>query len=665
MADSTKLDYVVRILKEGQGGTEAARDLEKVQAAAGKTDTSLAAVAGTAIKAVKAFAALMVVQQVIGVFTSAIREFEAADRAAKQLDGTLRSLGRYTPELSGYLKQLANELEAATKVDDTEILGVISTLLRMGASAQEVGPMVQRALDISADGTTSLAAASEALGRAMQGEFGSIGRVLGKGFDESAGRAENFADAIRLVDERFRGMAQAAAASDTSLKGLKNEWNEMKESLGALLSEFIAPFIRGLATAIRNVRELFDLLRGGPKVTVPLLAPAEGKTAEQKLMESEDRAKLQRRLQELAASQQVAAAERAVRLPQINTGSGLDFTRDQAIARQEEVQKARAKSLISEKTETEELLKIRQQYYLARASLAQQGVEAEMQIGLQLMKSSEAAALQVQRFYYEQKEAIAARYEFEIEKAIEVGNEIESIEARKTESIRRTEQASRDAQWRVSETGEMLVNIGQRGAQAFTGGLASAIVNAARTGKAAFAEFFSDFFAHMAQAIGQALLLKAIGGVLGAVGVSPETIKMITRAEGGFSPRMAAMGAILGTSVVSGATYFPNFNTVAGEAGSEVLAVLSQPRMMNLGGLQSYVGRVQGSELAMTNARDLKSAVGNRQSAMGGVITVEVRGTKDFEARVVDSSIEGAVVRVVNDLHQDTPMSSAVKGLTA
>ena len=121
---------------------------------------------------------------------------------------------------------------------------------------------------------------------------------------------------------------------------------------------------------------------------------------------------------------------------------------------------------------------------------------------------------------------------------------------------------------------------------------------------------------------------------------------------------------IAGTQTVSSATYFPQFNTVAGEAGSEVLAVLSRPRFMSIGGLASYVGSVQGQRVAMTNADDLARSAGGR-GGVGGVITVQVTGTKDFEARVIDSSIEGAVVRVVNDLHTDTPVSNAVKGLTS
>ena len=673
MADNSdlKLKYIVEVLKQGSGAKDAATDFEKLGASAGKAESGVGGMAAGALKAARAFAALVVVQQIVDFVVDSTRAFEAAERAAKQLDGTLRALGRYTPELSGYLKQLASDLEDATKVDDKEILGAIGTLLQMGATAETVGPMVQRALDMSADGSTSLAAASEALGRAMQGEFGSLGRMLGKRFEEDAGRAENYAEAIRLVDERFRGLAAATAASDNSLKGLSHQWGELKENFGELISEFIAPLIRGLVSAVKYTRELFALFKRDAGPAVPMRPPAEEKTPEQVLAELHNPSRQQREMQQLLAAQQVAAAQNAVGLPlalpsgMAGRSSPLALLTQQTDAQVMALVEAREKNLINEREYKEQLLKITQQYDVASAGLAQEGVQAEQQMNSLRVSAAEAAVVATQRRFAEEKEKIAARYDYEIARAQESGQATEEIERRKRAAMERTDQLSKEAQWRVSETGALLVDVGARGAQAFSGGLASAIVNAARTGKAAFSEFFASFMSQVAQMIMQALLLRAVAGIMGGFGASPGLIKAVTGlAAGGFAPRLAAAGIIAGTQVVSGPTYFPAFNTIAGEAGSEVLAVLSKPRMMNIGGMASYVGSVQGQRVAMTNADDLARSAGGRGGA-GGVIVVEVRGTREFEARVIDSSIEGAVVRVVNDLHTDTPVSAAVKGLTA
>lgn len=671
MADQEiKLRYQVEIMKSGTGAQQAAQEFDRLDGSARRAEAGVLKMAAGIGTAAKAFFALQVVQGVINFMGEAITEFENAEKAAKQLDGTLRALGRYTPELSGYLRQLANDLEASTKVDDSEILGAISTLLRMGATAEEIGPMVQRALDISADGATSLAAAAEALGRAMQGEFGSMGRILGMRFDEQAGRAENFARAIGLVDERFQGMAKATAASDNSLKSLKKEWGELKETFGELITEFITPLVRGINSALKGMRDLFDTMRGRstPAPLLPGAVPAGGGSGGR---EAVDLTKAQREMAELVALQRVRAAERAASGRAMFSGQGDEFgelvrANDARVAKLAEQE---SKGIIDKANYERAILQIEQQFQMERAALVLRGKEMEQQVRLELVSSSLAQQIQIRQQHEETLQAIASRYDAEKQMAEVAGQDTSRIEAEKQEAIRRTNQASQEAQWRISETGSLLIDIGQRGTQAFTGGLASAMVNAARTGKAAFGEFFSSFFAQMAQAIAQALMLRAISGILGGMGVSPGTIQALGlpafNANGGFNPRMAAVGAVLGTSIVSGATYFPQFNAVAGEAGSEVMAVLSKPRFMQIGGLQSYVGSVAGSELAMTNARDLRSAVSGQRSGVGGEIVVVVRGTKDFEARVVDSSIEGALVRVHNEVLTDTGLRSAIKEVGA
>jgi hypothetical protein len=188
--------------------------------------------------------------------------------------------------------------------------------------------------------------------------------------------------------------------------------------------------------------------------------------------------------------------------------------------------------------------------------------------------------------------------------------------------------------------------------ESFASGFASAFVDFAsgtKSAKEAFTDFARSFLSQMAQMIMQQLILNAIknssfGGMLGF-------------AEGGV--KFAANG-LAGVSSVSSPTYFPKFNVVAGEAGSEMMTVLARPRMMEVGGMQAVVGSAQGQQLAITSASDLAGRGG-----AGGTIVIQVQGTPDFEARVISSSVKGAVVQVATDMRQDTPISRGVKGLTA
>lgn len=199
--------------------------------------------------------------------------------------------------------------------------------------------------------------------------------------------------------------------------------------------------------------------------------------------------------------------------------------------------------------------------------------------------------------------------------------------------------------------------ISEQGQELFANGLAGAIVGAFKEGGKAFQQFASQFFATIAQMILQSLILRSIQGILGGVaggsGVGGARISL--NANGGV--HFAAAG-LAGVSSVSSPTYFPKFNTVAGEAGREMLTVLARPRMMNLGGIEAAVGSAQGNMLAITSAGALAARGG-----AGGEIVIKIQHTPEAEARIVQSSIHGARVQVAEDMNNDTPISRGARRL--
>jgi hypothetical protein len=87
-----------------------------------------------------------------------------------------------------------------------------------------------------------------------------------------------------------------------------------------------------------------------------------------------------------------------------------------------------------------------------------------------------------------------------------------------------------------------------------------------------------------------------------------------------------------------------------------MLTVISNPRMMAFGGIQAAVGNAGGQKLAISNANDLAKA---------NSISVEIRLEPGLIASVTNQASQVAVVRVTNDLHQDSPMSRSVKRLVS
>jgi hypothetical protein len=119
-------------------------------------------------------------------------------------------------------------------------------------------------------------------------------------------------------------------------------------------------------------------------------------------------------------------------------------------------------------------------------------------------------------------------------------------------------------------------------------------------------------------------------------------------------PRFAANG-LPGVDSVSRPTYFPRFNVVAGEAGREMLTVLARPRFMEVGGLEAVVGNAGPNRLAITNADALAG------HGVSGRAVIEVVPAPGYEARIVENAIEGATVKVTQEMGRNSRLRDATK----
>ena len=655
MADDLKLKYEVNLTKTGDGAAAAAKELQAVGAAGEKAGQGLASMGREFKTAIAAFAGAAVIRESIQAFTE-------QDAASRRLSGTLTAMGKNAGDTARQLQQLAQSVVLPPGASRNSVLDAITELVRNGAASSELPKLTQHVLDLAAAGM-SVERAADVMGNAISGDFGKLSKILNVDFPAGAGRAQNLAEALRLVQERFGGLAAAASGGAAGqISAFSKSVTEAKEGLGELLIVGYGPYVEAISNQITKLaRWVKGEIPGGASSSAshgasPPMAEAVNPSA------NYDPVTAQRQLADQQRALQVAAAENQIRLGSLS-GSRISpiaqagGQRDVMTGLLDEQLKA---GLIKQHEYNDARKLIDHDYYMTRAQLAAQAVELEQELLGKRYGAEQARVVAVQRQYADAKQAIEARYQMEIEKAQEAGDSVDAVLERQRQAMERISEAGRMAMFAVTDIGQGLQDIGQKGIESFAHGISTTLVQAFRTGRFEFRQFASEFLAQIAQMIMQMLILATIKRSLAGTGVGA----FLGFAEGGFAPRMAAAGMIAGTQTVNSATYFPQFNTVAGEAGSEVLAVLSRPRFMEIGGLASYVGSVQGQRVAMTNADDLARSAGGR-GGVGGVITVQVTGTKDFEARVIDSSIEGAVVRVVNDLHTDTPVSNAVKGLTS
>ena len=203
----------------------------------------------------------------------------------------------------------------------------------------------------------------------------------------------------------------------------------------------------------------------------------------------------------------------------------------------------------------------------------------------------------------------------------------------------------------LQTTGQMEVTAANNFASGFSNAFMSFIQGTKSAGEA-FAEFAERFLASIAEMIMQQEVLNVIkSAFFGGGGVA-----VAGAADGGIFPTMAASG-ISGVGALSTPTYFPKFNVVAGEAGTEALTVLARPRMMDIGGMNAVVGQAGSQTLAITNAAALAGAAGG----VSGTAVIEIQPAAGYEASIVSSAILGAVVKVTSALGQNTALRQAAK----
>ena len=109
---------------------------------------------------------------------------------------------------------------------------------------------------------------------------------------------------------------------------------------------------------------------------------------------------------------------------------------------------------------------------------------------------------------------------------------------------------------------------------------------------------------------------------------------------------------------VSSPTYFPKFNVLAGEAGREVMTVLSRPSFQRINGVPAQIGYAGGNRLAITSADALAGAGGG---AGGGVLEIRVTLSPDVKVEVMNNAVARSRVVLVQDMSNDSQLSRVTR----
>jgi hypothetical protein len=167
-----------------------------------------------------------------------------ADEAAQAaLATTLKNVtGATNAQIKAVEDQITKTSLLTGKTDD-ELRPSFDRLLRATKDISAAQKLQSLALDVSASGTISLQAATNALAKAQEGNFTALGK-LGAGIDASIIKSKDFDAATAALAKTFEGQAttQAETFAGKMLR-LNVAFDEAKETVGSYVLDAITPLI--------------------------------------------------------------------------------------------------------------------------------------------------------------------------------------------------------------------------------------------------------------------------------------------------------------------------------------------------------------------------------------------------------------------------------------
>lgn len=169
-----------------------------------------------------------------GMWTAA----EEARVAQHGLQAALDAAGGMARGAAEAMMEQANALQNLTGVADETVMSVQRIFLSMGATADQVQRLTPLVLDVAAAMGTDATTAARQLGQALDGQDIQLGRLNIK--------VRSVDELVEVLNQRFRGQAQALAAARGPMVQLQVAVGELQEKLGALLAWSATPFIQEL-----------------------------------------------------------------------------------------------------------------------------------------------------------------------------------------------------------------------------------------------------------------------------------------------------------------------------------------------------------------------------------------------------------------------------------
>jgi hypothetical protein len=195
--------------------------------------------AGAAFAVAGAAAAAYAGTLLVDGVKSAIEDEAAQAKLATTLENVTGATNAQIKATEDYITQTA----LANGITDDVLRPSLDRLVRSTKDVTKAQELQQLALDISAGTGKDLAAVSEALGKAYDGNLGALKR-LGVGIDDSIIKSKDFDAAAAALSKTFEGQASKQAETfQGKMARLTVAFDEAKETVGSYVLDALTPLI--------------------------------------------------------------------------------------------------------------------------------------------------------------------------------------------------------------------------------------------------------------------------------------------------------------------------------------------------------------------------------------------------------------------------------------
>lgn len=235
---------IARILTQySDKGTKAAvKDVQKMEKRFGDFSKKALKAFGLAAAAAGALA--------IKVGKDAVQAAMEDQKSQAILANQLRNTVGATDSAIAATEEYISKLQLAVGVADDQLRPALAKLAGVTGDLNSAQALLGVSLDLSAGAGISLEAATAAITKAAQGNFGSL-QKLGVVIDADTKKSKNFAEVLKIVNEQFGGAAAANANTFAGrLARMQIAFGEMYETIGYALLPVLTQLLGYINTQV-------------------------------------------------------------------------------------------------------------------------------------------------------------------------------------------------------------------------------------------------------------------------------------------------------------------------------------------------------------------------------------------------------------------------------